>query len=98
MNQFVTAYDKSSAFMDAPLICVSDPATSHRWEWAVGLDHQPTLTSQEMQTLLESAPDLFEMVSDDLNMLSGGIKNLLGSDHPGKYSSIDSDYSITVKS
>jgi hypothetical protein len=36
----------------------------------------------DLQATAKSATDAFQLVEKDLSTLSGGIKDLLGSDHP----------------
>lgn len=65
-----------------PTICVSDPANNCTWEWAAGLDCVPTLTQEKLLQLASDSADPFKLVEKDISTLSGGIKDLLGSDHP----------------
>ena len=68
-------------YIDIPTIAIADPASASSWEWAAGLDSVPKLSMEEMMTISGRA-DAFQLVSEDIDTMSGGIKELLGSDHP----------------
>lgn len=72
----------NSSYIDTPTICISDPAKASSWEWAAGLDRTPLLTIEEMVEMSKNCTDPFQMVEKDIKTMSGGIKELLGSDHP----------------
>ena len=42
----------------------------------------PQLTIEEMVAMSANCTDPFQMVEEDIKTMSGGIKELLGSDHP----------------
>ncbi|KAJ1421278.1 isoprenoid synthase domain-containing protein [Ochromonadaceae sp. CCMP2298] len=74
----------NSKLIDTPLVSIGDPAKVDSWEWSTCLDSVP---NQSLEKLLQSvdakrAPDPFDLVKKDVSSLSGGIKELLGSDHP----------------
>jgi hypothetical protein len=45
-------------------------------------DSYPRRTIADLQAASKSAIDPFQLVEKDVSTLSGGIKDLLGSDHP----------------
>jgi hypothetical protein len=82
-NHFIKSMDSNSNYIDTPTICVSDPANVKSWEWAASLDSKPKLTIEEIVKMSKSSHvDAFQLVEKDISTLSGGIKELLGSDHP----------------
>ncbi len=81
-NTFISSMDKNSKFIDVPTICVHDPANVDVWKWEVGLNCRPKLSIDELTKMGKSLEDPFNLVEKDICTLSGGIKELLGSDHP----------------
>lgn len=81
-NEFIQSMELNSKAIDTPLICVSDPSNASSWEWTTGLDSKPKFTLQELKSRISGAKDAFQMVEKDIGTISGGIKELLGSDHP----------------
>jgi|LauGreSBDMM110SN_4_FD.fasta_scaffold25465_2 geranylgeranyl pyrophosphate synthase len=81
-NTFITSMDKNSKFIDVPTICVHDPANVETWKWEVGLGSRPKMSIDELTKMGKSLTDPFKLVEKDISTLSGGIKELLGSDHP----------------
>ena len=83
-NLFIRSMDNNSqGLIDTPTICVSDPANATSWEWVAGLDCKPMLSSDELVKISKKAHvDAFALVEKDITTLAGGIKELLGSDHP----------------
>ena len=82
-NQFIKSMESNSKLIDTPTICVSDPANLASWEWIAGLDCKPKLSTDDMVAITKKVPlDAFQLVEKDITSLSGGIKELLGSDHP----------------
>jgi geranylgeranyl pyrophosphate synthase len=80
-NQFLKTVDNND-IIDVPTVCIGDPSNASSWEWRAGLDIKPVLSPGELNTLSKSSIDPFQLVESDLTSLSGGIKDLLGSDHP----------------
>lgn len=81
-NQFIRSLDNNTT-IDTPTIVISDPASNNlKWEWVAGLDCVPKFSKNELSRLAGCSIDPFVMVEKDVSTLSGGIKNLLGSDHP----------------
>ena len=81
-DQFISSIDNEK-LIDVPTISVNDPTSSRSsWEWVSGLDSVPTLNLNELQSLAADFADPFKLVERDIQSLSGGIKELLGSDHP----------------
>eukprot|EP01039_Chlorochromonas_danica_P005748 gene5748-6332_t len=81
-NQFLESMELNSKYIDTPLISVADPADVSSWEWTTGLDCKPKYTIEQLRQFGKGAPDPFQLVERDVSSLSGGIKELLGSDHP----------------
>ena len=79
-NNLLKTMDKQH-YVDIPTIAIADPANASSWEWTAGLDSVPKLSADEMM-IISGRADAFELVSKDINTMSGGIKELLGSDHP----------------
>lgn len=61
---------------------MADPADASSWEWSTGVDESPRLSIDEIKDMTVGAADPFKLVENDISTLSGGIKELLGSDHP----------------
>lgn len=59
-----------------------DPSEASTWLWDAGLDAKPQLSPEALRGLARNATDPFQLVEKDVSSLSGGIKELLGSDHP----------------
>jgi len=79
----IDSMDQNSKLIDTPTVAVSDPANAKSWEWVAGLDTAPKMTMEELRLLANSSVvDPFQLVEKDVSTLSGGIKALLGSDHP----------------
>jgi len=83
-GHFIDSMTLNSKLIDTPLVSIGDPAKVDSWEWSTCLDSVP---NQSLEKLLQSvdakrAPDPFDLVKKDVSSLSGGIKELLGSDHP----------------
>ena len=78
----IDSMDHNSRLIDTPTISVSDPSNAKSWEWVAGLDCAPKMTQEELRALASSSVDPFQLVEKDVSTLSGGIKALLGSDHP----------------
>ena len=78
----IESMEQNSKLIDTPTIAVIDPANSKSWEWVAGLDCTPKLSLDELRVLASSSVDPFQLVEKDVSTLSGGIKALLGSDHP----------------
>ena len=76
--------EEESKLINTPTIDVSDPANpSQRWGWLASLDCKPTLSTEDLQRILKNTHvDAFSLVEKDSTSLAGGIKELLGSDHP----------------
>ena len=70
--------------INSPTISVSDPANpSQRWGWLASMDCKPMLSTEDLQRILKNTHvDAFSLVEKDSTSLAGGIKELLGSDHP----------------
>lgn len=81
-NTFISSMDKNCKSIDVPTICVHDPANVDIWKWEVGLNCTPKLSIDELTKMGKSLEDPFKLVEKDICTLSGGIKELLGSDHP----------------
>jgi solanesyl diphosphate synthase len=82
-NHFIKSMDKNSSHIDTPTICVSDPENLSSWEWSAGLNNKSNLSKEEIIRISKSCHvDAFQLVEKDISTLSGGIKDLLGSDHP----------------
>lgn len=81
-NVFLESMDVNSKAIDAPLISLADPSNMSDWRWATGLQCTPKLNLEDLKDRYKYAIDPFKMVEKDLSSLSGGIKELLGSDHP----------------
>ena len=82
-NMFINSMEKNSKLIDTPTICIGDPANASSWEWVAGLDNKPQFSSDDMLKMSKNVNvDAFKMVEKDITTLSGGIKELLGSDHP----------------
>jgi geranylgeranyl pyrophosphate synthase len=64
-----------------PLAMVGDPALDNGLAWMADFNDKPKMTSEELVVLANSC-DPFALVDDDIRALAGGIKHLLGSDHP----------------
>jgi geranylgeranyl pyrophosphate synthase len=79
---FLESMDLNSKSIDVPTISLADPSTMSDWRWATGLDRTPKLELEDLKHRCKFAIDPFKMVEKDLSSLSGGIKELLGSDHP----------------
>ena len=58
------------------------PFEASAWQWESGLSSVPRLSEPELKALIAAARDPFQLVERDVSSLSGGIKDLLGSDHP----------------
>lgn len=78
----IESMDQNSNLIDTPTICVGDPSNAKSWEWVAGLDLTPKMTLEQLRVLANSSLDPFQLVEKDVSTLSGGIKALLGSDHP----------------
>ena len=76
--------EEESKLINTPTIDVADPANpSQRWGWLASLDGKPTLSTEDLQRILKSTHvDAYTLVEKDSTSLAGGIKELLGSDHP----------------
>ena len=59
-----------------------DNSRIDEWKWQTGLDCSPKVDLHELKSRCSNAVDPFKLVEKDLNNLSGGIQELLGSDHP----------------
>ncbi len=90
MEQFATRAAVENLVIDSDVdkesvntatIAVGDPSNAKSWEWNAGLDHTPKYSIEEL-TKMSNMSDPFCLVEDDINSLSDGMKNLLGSDHP----------------
>ena len=81
-NYLIESMEQNSKLIDTPTICVGDPSNAKSWEWVAGLDTDPKMTLDELRALSTSSLDPFQLVEKDISTLSGGIKALLGSDHP----------------
>eukprot|EP00599_Poterioochromonas_sp_BG-1_P017712 CAMPEP_0173166424 /NCGR_PEP_ID=MMETSP1105-20130129/21999_1 /TAXON_ID=2985 /ORGANISM="Ochromonas sp., Strain BG-1" /LENGTH=426 /DNA_ID=CAMNT_0014087651 /DNA_START=104 /DNA_END=1385 /DNA_ORIENTATION=- len=81
-NQFIESMELNSKYIDTPLISVADPANISSWEWSTGLDSTPKYKFEELRKMSAGVLDAFQLVEKDIGSLSGGIKELLGSDHP----------------
>lgn len=81
-NHFIESMEHNSKYIDTPLISVGDPANVSSWEWSTGLDSSPKYSMEQLVLRGKGALDPFQMVQKDIGSLSGGIKELLGSDHP----------------
>ena len=66
---------------NTPMVTIGDPALANSMEWMVGLEEKPTMDYQELVALANSC-DPFSLVEEDIRSLAGGIKTMLGSDHP----------------
>ena len=67
--------------LGTPLAVIGDPALNNGLQWMADFGEKPRMSYDEMVTLANSG-DPFGLVKDDINALAGGIKHLLGSDHP----------------
>ncbi len=67
--------------LGTPLTVIGDPALNNGLEWMVDFGEKPRMSHDEMVTLANSG-DPFALVEEDIIALAGGIKHLLGSDHP----------------
>eukprot|EP01038_Epipyxis_sp_PR26KG_P012172 gene12172-16300_t len=81
-NHFLRSMEHNTSIIDTPTICVSDPNDVSFWEWSYGLESNPKLTVGELFELSKVPVDAFQLVEGDITSLSGGIKELLGSEHP----------------
>lgn len=79
---FLDSMDVNSKTIDVPLISIADPSNMSEWQWATGLHCTPKIDLEELKQRCQYATDPFKLVEKDLSSLSGGIKELLGSDHP----------------
>lgn len=70
------------ASSDAPQGLDLSPVEAAHWLWDSGLGARPKMSVDQLRALVARAPDPFELVERDASALSGGIKDLLGSDHP----------------
>ena len=65
---------------DAPsTVCEAERS---KWHWESCLGETPRHSLAELNALVLRARDPFQLVEADVRGLSGGIKDLLGSDHP----------------
>lgn len=78
----IDTMDQNSKHIDTPTTIVADPSNAKSWEWVAGLDCKPRLKADELRALAQQGLDPFSLVEEDVSTLSGGIKSLLGSDHP----------------
>ena len=81
-NGIIRSMDQNSVYIDNPTISIPDPAKADSWDWCVGLDFKTNLSINDMSETIKRYADPFELVEKDVKTLSGGIKELLGSDHP----------------
>lgn len=81
VDQLVIDSDVDKESVNTATIAVGDPSNAKSWEWNAGLDHTPKYSIDEL-TKMSNMTDPFCLVEDDINKLSDGMKNLLGSDHP----------------
>jgi geranylgeranyl pyrophosphate synthase len=83
-DHFIDSMTLNSKLIDTPLVSIGDPAKVDSWEWSTCLDSTPHQSLEQLLTKVnaKSAPDPFELVKKDVCSLSGGSKELLGSDHP----------------
>ena len=71
----------NEALMGTPLSVIGDPALNNGVEWMADIGEKPQMSYDEMVTLANIG-DPFGLVEKDISALAGGIKHLLGSDHP----------------
>jgi len=81
-NQFISSMEMNTEIIDMPLVSISDQENSASWKWNTCLDSSPKYTMSELKQLSKNALDPFRLVESDISTLSGGIRELLGSDHP----------------
>ena len=80
VDHFVGKMEEKDS-IDKATIGVADPSNVDTWEWSADMNSQPKLTWDEL-TALSKSGDPFALVEEDVCTLAGGIKSLLGSDHP----------------
>lgn len=81
-EQMLSNVERDNAvILGTPLVVIGDPALNNGLEWMVDFGEKPRMSYDEMVTLANSG-DPFGLVKEDINALAGGIKHLLGSDHP----------------
>ncbi len=81
-EQMLSNVESDDEFLtNTPMVTLGDPALANSWEWMADLEAKPKMNYQELVELANSC-DPFALVEEDIRSLAGGIKTLLGSDHP----------------
>eukprot|EP01032_Pedospumella_encystans_P034986 gene34986-39564_t len=81
-DTYIESMNLNSKSVDTPLVTMGEGANVKSWEWLTGLDNSPQHDIAALKAAGKLAKDPFDLVEKDVSSLSGGIKDLLGSDHP----------------
>lgn len=81
-DTYIESMNLNSKSVDTPLVTMGEGADVKSWEWLTGLENSPQHDMAKLKAAGKLAKDPFDLVEKDVSTLSGGIKDLLGSDHP----------------
>ena len=79
-NEFISSIEENSRRIDMPTIDIAEQSSS--WEWLVDSNEKPKWDFNDLAKKSKSLEDPFVLVERDLANFGGGVKELLGSDHP----------------